>query len=269
MKAPSNRRVIDTMIAWGWEIRRQQGETVDMRWLPTRDVVTVFAATYHAGNPAPVISRIVKITTDGDHARFWSRTPRADTTPPAAPAPLTPAPAPDVAERPARGNGGPHRGYARGALIFLQARGNAVTSQEVADHLGIDAKSATNALAHLERTGRAERLLRGTYRITARPATAAPYVAPVTPPPAPAPPAPAAPLTGEQQVAAARAARDVARGNAVVLTMPPTAEAVEADMLAVLDLIVPATGIPLTALPLIDEWRTTTRRLIATLGGTS
>jgi hypothetical protein len=76
---PSNRKVIDQMMLWGWALGKRGGRWQQMIGAPigaTAGVtLAVCAATQHEANPTTVFLEIYRLTTSGDAEAFWEGPP--------------------------------------------------------------------------------------------------------------------------------------------------------------------------------------------------
>jgi hypothetical protein len=71
MGAVSNRRFIERMIDWGWEVNKASGEK-SLMTLPTGDEVWVMSAHVHRSNPLSVFNAVLRITGDISWETFWT-----------------------------------------------------------------------------------------------------------------------------------------------------------------------------------------------------
>lgn len=74
-KHPSNRKIIEMLLLWGWALGKRRGQMQEMIGAPlgnTKGVtLAVAAASQHDANPTSVFLEIYQLTTDGDAEAFW------------------------------------------------------------------------------------------------------------------------------------------------------------------------------------------------------
>lgn len=76
---PSNRRIIDQMMLWGWSLGKRDNRWQTMVGAPigaTQGVtLAVAASTQHDANPTSIFLEIYRLTTAGDGEAFWEGPP--------------------------------------------------------------------------------------------------------------------------------------------------------------------------------------------------
>jgi hypothetical protein len=178
----SNARLIRQLGLWGYKEDRVRG---DLQILvgPNGEEVMVMREHIHQGNSIHQLRNVYDSVTQGDAARFWSRTERLTWVSVYPPAPKpAPRPAPKITELPPAPKitmlplaptqptqiAAQQRGVARRVLEYMGADPNrSVSSKMVAAEFDdMDVRRAGNALTYLVQIGHIERVMRGYYRLS-------------------------------------------------------------------------------------------------------
>lgn len=188
----ANRRLIAQMELWGWQQHRKRGESVEMRHPHIPEKILVRDAQIHKGNSVNTIRRVYELTCGGVAELFWTRkapvnvdlidaTREAIPTPGSFSAPSDPIQLCEKCEQHHRdsepcpepfptGAAASNRGLAARTLAMMSVNPHRnYTSRDIARFLGLeDVSACASALRHLCECGHAERVMRGTYRLSAK-----------------------------------------------------------------------------------------------------